>query len=137
MGEILSTITTSFSMDTSPHPIILSFPISQPVLVEFSLFLLQDLHKFLPSSPLSNLLGCLLQNTMETTVLVTLVLIFLTQKKARKLNVELNNGRAAMLGIIGNMVAEELTGQTMYEQYAAGHISPFGDGQGFLNEVLK
>ena len=52
------------------------------------------------------------------------------EEKARKLNVELNNGRAAMMGIIGNMVAEELTGQTMAEQYAAGHISPFGDGQG-------
>merc|ERR1711862_368570 len=89
MGEILSTITTSFSMDTSPHPITLSFPISQPALVEFSLFLLQDLHKFLPSSPLSNLLGCLLQNTMETTVLVTSVLIFLTQKK-RPVNLMLN-----------------------------------------------
>mmetsp|Transcript_34119 Transcript_34119/g.78757 ORF Transcript_34119/g.78757 Transcript_34119/m.78757 type:complete len:210 (-) Transcript_34119:110-739(-) len=51
-------------------------------------------------------------------------------EKARKLNVELNNGRAAMMGIMGNMVAEVLTGQTMAEQYAAGHISPFGDGQG-------
>ena len=38
------------------------------------------------------------------------------EEKVRKLNVEMNNGRAAMLGIFGSMVAEVTTGQTLYEQ---------------------
>ncbi|KAG5193053.1 light harvesting complex protein [Tribonema minus] len=43
---------------------------------------------------------------------------------------ELKNGRLAMMGIMGMMVQEGLTGQTPLAQLASGHISPFGDGQG-------
>merc|ERR1719326_1852555 len=34
------------------------------------------------------------------------------------------------IGVLGNMVGEGITGQTMYEQYAAGHFNPFSDGVG-------
>ena len=37
-------------------------------------------------------------------------------ERACKLNTDLNNGRADMLGIIGNMIGEVLTGKAMYEQ---------------------
>jgi hypothetical protein len=53
-------------------------------------------------------------------------------KKVRQQNAELNNGRAAMMGIAGIITQEVLTGQTLAEQATSGHWSPFGDGQGFF-----
>lgn len=54
------------------------------------------------------------------------------ERELRQKNSELNNGRAAMMGITGNFFAELFTGQTFQEQAHAGHFSPFGDGQGFF-----
>lgn len=53
-------------------------------------------------------------------------------KKVRQQNAELNNGRAAMMAIAGVITQEVFTGQNLQEQFAAGHITPFGDGQGFF-----
>ena len=54
------------------------------------------------------------------------------ETKLQKRAVELNNGRAAMMGILGTFVHEVVTGQSFAEQAASGHFSPFGDGQGFF-----
>uniref|UniRef100_A0A6S9GFP2 Plastid light harvesting protein n=2 Tax=Ditylum brightwellii TaxID=49249 RepID=A0A6S9GFP2_9STRA len=53
-------------------------------------------------------------------------------KEIRQRNAELNNGRAAMMGILGTFVHEVVTGQNFAEQASSGHFSPFGDGQGFF-----
>eukprot|EP00565_Helicotheca_tamesis_P008541 CAMPEP_0185727990 /NCGR_PEP_ID=MMETSP1171-20130828/3484_1 /TAXON_ID=374046 /ORGANISM="Helicotheca tamensis, Strain CCMP826" /LENGTH=210 /DNA_ID=CAMNT_0028396641 /DNA_START=102 /DNA_END=734 /DNA_ORIENTATION=+ len=53
-------------------------------------------------------------------------------KEIRQRNAELNNGRAAMMGILGTFVHEVVTGQNFAKKAASGHFSPFGDGQGFF-----
>jgi light-harvesting complex I chlorophyll a/b binding protein 1 len=45
---------------------------------------------------------------------------------------ELKNGRLAQVAILGQLLQESLTGQGPIEQLLVGHISPFGDGQGFF-----
>lgn len=54
------------------------------------------------------------------------------EERERKLNAELNNGRLAMIGILGSIVGEVVTGQTMFEQYSSGHLSPFNDLEGYF-----
>jgi light-harvesting complex I chlorophyll a/b binding protein 1 len=45
--------------------------------------------------------------------------------KKAKLTSEIKNGRLAMMAIMGMMVQEMVTGQTLTEQLAAGNINPF------------
>jgi light-harvesting complex I chlorophyll a/b binding protein 1 len=43
-----------------------------------------------------------------------------------KLDMEINQGRAAMMGIMGALVGEAVTGQTLAEQVASGNLIGYG-----------
>merc|ERR1719258_626832 len=81
--------------------------------------------RFLPLLPSWSWHGGPLTSTMEMYGCGFFGATFDAEKKTEKLNAELANGRLAMLGIFGNMVAEAQTGQTFGEQMAAGNMSLF------------
>jgi len=49
------------------------------------------------------------------------------EEKVTKLNAEMANGRLAMLGVAGSMLAEGQTGQTLQEQLLALNFNPFSN----------
>jgi hypothetical protein len=53
-------------------------------------------------------------------------------ERKNKLNIELANGRLAMISFTGMVAQNFLTGQSTIEQLQSGHISPFNDGQGLF-----
>ena len=53
-------------------------------------------------------------------------------KEIRQRNAEINNGRAAMMGIAGVVAQELTTGKTLVDQLYDCDFNPFGDGRGFF-----
>jgi len=53
-------------------------------------------------------------------------------KEIRQKNAEINNGRAAMMGIVGIVAQELVTHKTFADQAYDCDINPFGDGRGFF-----